>query len=117
DLATAAYPFPAIGRSTAPPARTATYAQVAVVGRDFDDVKGEQDDNRPFVVEGPFDAAALGSLAAFVRGMGQPIVSVVFMPDDSVRVLLRRQAMSFSWLTLRREGPTWTVVQQGGTNI
>jgi hypothetical protein len=115
--ATTAYPFPGIDRYTAPPARTATYAQVAVAGRDFDDVKGEQDDNRPFVVAGPFDDAALSSLAAFVRGRGQPIVSVVFMPDDSVRVLLRREAMSFSWLTLRREGPTWTVVQQGGTNI
>jgi hypothetical protein len=115
--ATAAYPFPGIDRNTAPPARTVTYAQVAVAGRDFDDVKGEQDDNRPFLVAGPFEVAALSSLAAFVRGMGQPIVSVVFMPDGSARVLLRRQAMSFNWLMLLREGPTWTVVQQGALNI
>lgn len=115
--ATAAYPFPGIGHRTAPPARTAIYAQVAVAGRDPNDVKEEQDDNRPFVVSGPFDDAALNSLAAFVRGRGQPIVSVVFMPDASARVLLRREAMSFKWLTLQRQGPTWTIVQEGGLNI
>jgi hypothetical protein len=117
--ATAAYPFPGFpstARRTAPPARTATYAQVAVAGRDPNDVKSEQDDNRPFVVSGPFDHAALNSLAAFVRGRGQPIVSVVFMPDASVRVLLRREAMSFNWLTLQRQGPAWTIVQEGGLN-
>ena len=115
--ASTAYSFPGANRTTLPPSQTASYAQVAVTGRDFDDVTGEQDDNRPFVVSGSFDNTVLSSLATFVRGTGQPIVLVAFMPDDSVRVLLRRQAMSYNWLTLRRQEQTWIVVEQGGLNI
>jgi hypothetical protein len=115
--ANAAYSFPGTNRATLLPSRTANYAQVAIKDRDFSEVTGEQDDNRPFVVSGSFDNTVLNSLAMFVRGTGQPIVLVEFMADDSVRVLQRRAAMSFSWLTLRRQEQTWIVVQQGGVNI
>jgi hypothetical protein len=47
--------------------RSWSYAQVAIPGRQFDKIEGDQDINRPFVVIGDFDDTELVSLVGFLR--------------------------------------------------
>src|SRR6267154_6470555 len=46
---------------------TVRYAQVAMTGRSFDQIQGDQDINRPFLVEGSFDDSELVGLVEFLR--------------------------------------------------
>jgi len=72
--------------------RTGSYAQVAIPGRSFDDIQGDQDINRPFQVIGHFDDAELVSLVRLLRsnpptrGMASiessPILSIRRIEDD-----------------------------------
>jgi hypothetical protein len=47
--------------------RTEPYAQVAIAGRNFDQIQGDQDINRPFRVFGRFDDTELVRLVDFIR--------------------------------------------------
>ena len=76
--------------------RTESYAQVAIAGRNFDDIQGEQDINRPFRVIGRFDDSELVRSIQALRSdpapMRWPILSMTRKPDNSVEVLLRMNA-------------------------
>ena len=48
-------------------ARTESYAQVAIAGRNFDDIQGDQDMNRPFRIVGRFDDDELVRLVELLR--------------------------------------------------
>src|SRR5579862_6506870 len=59
-------------RRTVPPTawaagESASYAQVAIAGRDFDQIQGDDDINRPFRVLGRFDDRDLIELVQFLR--------------------------------------------------
>jgi len=47
--------------------RPGLYAQVALAGRDFNSITGDDDLNRPFSVSGEFESADLISLVTFIR--------------------------------------------------
>ena len=86
-------------------ARTESYAQVSIPGRNFDHIEGDQDLNRPFRVIGYFDDTELVGIVNFLRsnpptGGGEvgvirpwPILSINRKADDSVEVLLRGAVM------------------------
>ncbi len=73
-------------------ALTRSYAQVAIPGRSFDQIDGEQDINRPFQVIGRFSDEELVSLVRLLRsnpptrGMhaieSRPILSIRRIEDD-----------------------------------
>jgi hypothetical protein len=107
---------------------TFSYAQVAIAGRDFDQVRGDDDVNRPFRVSGQFGDVELVSLARFVRSSPPgppssarttggsvhgdwPMVSVG-RQTDSIDVRLRWPAEDLSWesVKLRPQGPGWVVI-------
>lgn len=84
------------------------YAQVAIEGRDFDQVKSDTDNNRPFFVDGRFTDDELVGIAKYIRsGPGTvapgPITSVVRHPDGSFE----------AWIALK-EG--YQVAQIQGTH-
>jgi hypothetical protein len=100
---------------------TRSYAQVAIPGRAFDDIKGEQDVNRPFLVFGPFDDDELVRLVEFLRSdprsqperiQSWPIVSVQ-RQGSSVQVLLRGGVMRGQSIILRQAGQDWVIVNVG----
>jgi hypothetical protein len=91
------------------------YAQVAIAGKSFDQIQGDQDINRPFRVVGTFDDAELLSIVTFVRtkyprfllrGMERDrlnhvLVSVASGHDGLVRLLLDYQSQG--WVLLSRQ--------------
>jgi hypothetical protein len=99
--------------------RELSYAQVAIPGRSFDDIQGDQDMNRPFHVIGRFDDDELVRIVQLVRsdpplGGGVhiqpwPIVSIERKADDSVDVLLRRDSMGGQALKMRKVGQDWLI--------
>src|SRR5579864_5324261 len=91
-------------------ARTESYAQVAIPGRNFDQIDGDQDINRPFRVIGRFDDDELVRLVQLIRSHpptrgtpifpyrssaieAWPILSIQRRNDDSVDVSLRGAVM------------------------
>jgi hypothetical protein len=105
-----------------------SYAQVAIPGRNFDQIEGDQDINRPFRVIGRFDDTELVQLVELprsnppIRGVGPgpnaiqswPILSIdrKFM-GDTVEVLLRGAVMQGQYITLRQAGQDWVIVSAG----
>ena len=120
---------PAVGEWSL--SRTESYAQVAIPGRSFDDIQGDQDINRPFRVIGRFDDDELIRLVRFLRsdppyrgrsdapyrGPGHiepwPILSVQRKDDDSVDVTLRGGNLRGQQVTLRQSGQDWVIVSVG----
>jgi hypothetical protein len=95
------------------PSPTGTWVQVAIAGRSFDDIKDDDDRNRPFLVHGRFDDATITSIAAFLRGASNlPILVMVRELDDWVSVDLRVNSSSIQSFTLRSQGQGWVVVRQ-----
>jgi hypothetical protein len=105
--------------------RTESYAQVAIPGRNFGQIEGDQDINRPFRVIGRFDDTELFPLVEFLRsnpptrGGGSnairswPILSINRKADDSVEVLLRGAVMQGQSITLRQAGKDWVIILVG----
>ena len=103
--------------------RTQSYAQVAIAGRSFFAIQGDQDMNRPFRVVGPFDDDELVRLVQFLRSdppirgdshiQPWPILSVQRKDDDSVEVLLREEYWTGQVVNLRQNGPEWVIVTVG----
>jgi hypothetical protein len=110
---------------------TGSYVQVAVEGRAFDDIQGDDDPNRPFSVRGKIDDVELIGLVEALRANPAangtdrsktlPILEVFRRSDmkDSVNVYLREgpaqapEPMPERVVILRPEGPTWVVVNSG----
>src|SRR6266446_33890 len=103
--------------------RSESYAQVAIAGRNFDRIQGDQDMNRPFQVIGRFDDTELVRLVEAVRSSptprgsdpadASPLVSIDRKSDDSAEIRLRRDAFHGQVLWARRAGQDWTVVVVG----
>jgi hypothetical protein len=104
--------------------RTEAYAQVAIPGRRFDDIRDDHDINRPFRVIGRFEDEELVSLVHFLRS-NPPTrggVAIQLWPilwnkrnaDDSVDVPLMEGPSHGQALTLRRSGQDWEIVSTGG---
>jgi hypothetical protein len=116
-------------RWTAPPTEwsrgdSGSYAQVAIAGRNFDQIQGDNDVHRPFRVIGRFDDRDLIRLVRFLRSrppVGRrsdaikllPIVSVARQTDDSVEVMLRDGSMQGQWIKLNQTGRSWHIVSVG----
>jgi hypothetical protein len=102
------------------------YAQVAIEGRDFDNIQSAYDLNRPFRIIGRFEDSDLVSIAKSLRATqnsselrartlgispGWPIADVARRPkDDSVNVNLGTKRCSGKTANLRKEGQAWIVV-------
>jgi hypothetical protein len=93
--------------------RTEWYAQVAIKGRNFDQIQGDQDINRPFRAIGRFDDSELVRAVQSLRSdpvpMAWPILSIVRETDDSVKVMLGRTAFDGQIVVLRQAGQDWIV--------
>ena len=106
---------------------TDNYAQVAIGGRDFDQIQNEFDINLPFRVMGSASDTDLVSLVKFVRSGGHsglPISNVLWQPDETslrffrmqpgdVEVGLRLTSTSGTYLVIRKQGQTWVVISEG----
>jgi hypothetical protein len=109
------------------------WAQVAIPGRRFDDVKGEQDENLPLTISGDITDADLLSAVRFlrsgpviavpaglrlgqvpgpVRGIRGPAIRHPALPG--VRVVIGRSAGCTYDIVLERRGDTWIGEVQGG---
>jgi hypothetical protein len=104
--------------------RTESYAQVAIPGRNFGQIEGDPDINRPFRIIGRFDDTELVRLVEFLRSnpptrLGSnairswPILSINRKADDSVEVLLRGAVMQGQSITLRQVGQDWVIIRFG----
>jgi hypothetical protein len=103
--------------------RTESYAQVAIAGRNFDQIQGDQaedvlkDINRPFRVIGRFDDSelvqAVQSLRSDPAPMPWPIMSIERQMDDSMTVMLRKTAWDGQIVILRQAGQNWIVMPVG----
>jgi hypothetical protein len=95
-----------------------SYVQVAIPGRSYDQIDGDQDINRPFRVFGSFDNAELVHLVEFLRSNpppdadieAWPILSIIRGADDAVEVVLRGTTLSGQTITLRQTGQDWVIV-------
>ena len=110
-----------------------TWAQVALPGRPFDDVKDEVDENRPLTITGDITDADLLSVVRFlrsrpvlsvppnlnlgqvpgpVRGIRAPAIRHPLLP--AVRVGLGLSSSCGYEVVLERRGDTWTGGVEGG---
>jgi hypothetical protein len=99
-----------------------TYAQVAIPGREFDQIQGDQDINRPFKIIGNFDDTELTDLVTFLRSSPPttgvnaiqpwPILSIR-RADGAVEVMLRGAVMKGQMVTVRRTERGWTIIRVG----
>jgi len=108
---------------TARPAEN--YAQVAIPGRKFDEIQGDQDTNRPFRVLGSFDDNDIVQIVTALRSNSKPtgqglnsiqpwpILSINRESDGTARVRTRGAVMQGQFITLRYGGQTWSVVAVG----
>jgi hypothetical protein len=101
------------------PPNHGTYVQVAIEGRTFEEFQGDQDHNRPFIVEGNWSDAELISIVEFVRpkppllSVG-PIQAVVPIGSNgSVTVWSRVGPQASEWTILQKLGEGWKVVGRG----
>jgi hypothetical protein len=103
--------------------RTESYAQVAIAGKHFDQIEGDQDMNRPFRVIGCFDDNELVGLVQSLRSDSSPIerdfsirtwpiLSLTRKTDDSVEVMLRG-AVRQGQIVMMRQSEGWIVVVVG----
>jgi len=104
---------------------SSTYAQVAIPGRAFDQIEGDQDINRPFQVTGNFDDTELVGLVRFLRSnpptiggeinaiQPWPILSITRGADRSVQVTLRGAIMQGQEITVRQTDHDWTIIRVG----
>jgi len=102
---------------------TRAFAQVAIPGRSFDKIEGEQDTNRPFLVSGRLDDDELVTLVEFLRSnpptrgpegiQPWPFLSIQRRADDSVDVTLRGGVGRGQAITLRQAGQDWFIVIVG----
>src|SRR5215471_13472764 len=94
--------------------RTEAYAQVAIKGRNFDQIQGDQDINLPFRVMGRFDdselVGAVQSLRSDPAPMAWPIGSIERQTYDSIKVMLRKTASEGQIVILRQAGQNWIVM-------
>ena len=102
-----------------------TYAQVAIPGREFDQIEGDQDINRPFHVIGNFDDTELVGLVRFVRSNpptigGEsnairpwPILSINRKGDGSVEIRLRETNWKGQEITVRQTDHDWAIIRVG----
>jgi len=102
-----------------------TYAQVAIPGREFDQIEGDQDINRPFHVIGNFDDTELVGLARFLRSNpptigGEsnairpwPILSINRKGDGSVEIQLRETNWKGQAITVRQTDHNWAIIRVG----
>jgi hypothetical protein len=103
---------------------TWSYAQVAIPGRRFDDIRDDRDINRPFRVVGQFDDTDLVRIVQYLRSnpptrfaqaiQPWPILWVKRKADDSVEVPLMEDASHGQAITLRNVGQDWMIVAVGG---
>src|SRR5438105_12622397 len=102
--------------------RTESYAQVAIPGRNFDDIQGDEDVNRPFRIPGKFEDAEIVSLVNFIRSdppargstiQHWPILSITRKADDSFEVLLRGGINYGQFVGLRKTSESWVIVDGG----
>jgi hypothetical protein len=99
--------------------RTESYAQVAIPGRAFNDIRDDHDINRPFRVIGRFEDDELVSLVEFLRSPRShpaerwPIGSIK-KADGSVEVELMETASRGQWISLRKSGQDWVIYGLGG---
>jgi hypothetical protein len=111
-----------VNSASRPRATTGRYAQVAVEGRTFDQIQGDQDSNRPFWVDGRFEDSELVSIVAFIRSSpvpasGQrpitagPIITLTRQSDDSVAIMTRLGAHESQRVILRKQGQSWVIAQ------
>jgi hypothetical protein len=91
---------------------SATWMQLALEGRSFDDIRGDDDPNLPFLVHGNLDDATVRSIIASLR-TSQPIMSIFRLTEDSVRVEFRLRGNSQDWNELQRQGHGWVVLRRG----
>ena len=97
-----------------------TYAQVAVRGRSFDQIQGDQDINRPFVVSGRFDDAELITIVEFLRSnpaldasnsvQSFPILTLARQSSSIVKVRTRGGPTKGQSITMRLDGQKWILV-------
>jgi hypothetical protein len=97
-----------------------SYAQVAIAGRNFDQIQGDQDINRPFRVFGRFDDTELVRLVDFIRSDSPargnsiqpwPILSIIRQADDSIRVMTESRYGQGQMITLRQAGQDWVILR------
>jgi hypothetical protein len=97
--------------------RTESYAQVAIAGRNFDDIRGEQDINLPFRVIGRFDDGELVRSIQALRSdpgpMPWPILSITRKPDGSIEVRTFMNPSEGELIWLRQAGQEWFVSVAG----
>ena len=92
------------------------WAQVALSGREFDTIQGEQDLNRPFMIASDFDDSELVSLVRFLRGSTAvertwPIYFMSRQLDASIRASLRPDTGThLQMVILRKRGSDWVVI-------
>jgi hypothetical protein len=103
--------------------RTESYAQVAIPGRKFDEIRDDHDINRPFRVIGQFEDMEIVRLVEFLRPnpttRGRPVEVwpigyIQRKPDGSVEVELMETASQGQVIRLRRSGQDWGIVEMGG---
>lgn len=102
--------------------RSWSYAQVAIPGRQFDKIEGDQDINRPFFVISNFDDTELVGLVRFLRSdpptvggkvSHWPILDIQREVDDSVEVRTRGAVGQGQVITLRQTGSGWAIIRVG----
>jgi hypothetical protein len=88
-----------------------TYAQVAVAGRNFDQVQGPMDVGRPFQINGNIGDSELTELVSFVRSQAGalPIYSITLEHADTATANLSKSPGSGQLLHLVRRGSSWIV--------
>ena len=105
--------------------RTESYAQVAIPGRNLDEITGSSDINRPFRVLGRFNDNELVSLVRFVRSdpptrggestaiKPWPIREIQRQEDDSIEVSTLGGETSGQVIKLRKDGKDWVILAVG----
>jgi hypothetical protein len=105
--------------------RTESYAQVAVAGRNYEQIQGDQDINQPFRIVGRFDDSELVVLVEALRSdttvserdfgsiQKWAILSLIRKTDDSAEVMLRGPAMQGHVVMQRQARQDWIVVIVG----
>jgi hypothetical protein len=99
------------------------YAQIAVAGRDFNRIDGDQDINRPFRLKDKFTDEELVDLVRFVRSSPTfhatavqgtwPFLSVGRESGDLIVIRLRKNDSEWQEVNIRKKGESWAVVDIG----
>jgi hypothetical protein len=101
-----------------------SYAQVSIAGRSFDQIQGDDDLNRPFMLKGNPTDADLVDVVAVLRASraysypgggyvaGLPILNMDWQTNNFVVVDLRDGGiLKQQRATLRKEGDVWVITQ------